>query len=152
MATSSQSTKSQPHSAGFMRRIAALVYDSLVVTALLFLASALVMLLITLTLGEAAITEDEILVENPFYFSFLVLVWYYYYAWCWKTGGQTLGMKAWRLKLVPNNEQIFSHKNAAIRFFSCLLGLANFSILLPGKTAWHDKLSDSTILVIDKND
>ena len=66
-------------------------------------------------------------------------------------GAQTLGMKAWRLKLVSNDDLTISYKNAFIRFFSSFLGLANIGVLLPGKRGWHDRLSHTDIVVIDKN-
>ncbi|MFT5451519.1 MAG: putative RDD family membrane protein YckC [Enterobacterales bacterium] len=140
-----------PYPAGFFRRLAALVYDSLVVTAILILTTAIVMIVVAMFMGETAITEQNILVENPLYFSCLVATWFYYYAWCWRTGGQTLGMKAWRLKLVSNDNLTISYKNALIRFSSSLLGLANLGVLLPSQRGWHDRLSHTDIVVIDKN-
>ena len=136
--------------AGFLKRLMALIYDSLVVIAILFLASAVVMALVSMILDPEAVTEQKVLVENPFYFSWLIFCWYYYYAWCWRKGGQTLGMKAWRLKLISIDEQPIAYKNTLIRFFSCCFGLANFWVLLPGKRGWHDILSDSNIIVEKK--
>jgi uncharacterized RDD family membrane protein YckC len=141
-----------PYPAGFIRRLAALVYDSLVITAILILSTAVVMMFIVIFMGETAITEQKVLVENPLYFAWLLATWFYYYAWCWRTGGQTLGMKAWRLKLVSNDNLIISYKHAFIRFISSFLGLANLGVLFPGKRGWHDRLSHSDIVVIDKND
>jgi uncharacterized RDD family membrane protein YckC len=140
-----------PYPAGFIRRLAALVYDSLVVTAILILTSAIVIMIVVTFMGENAITEQKVLVENPLYFAYLLATWFYYYAWCWRTGGQTLGMKAWRLKLISNDNLIISYKNAFIRFSSSCLGLANLGVLLPNKRGWHDRLSHTEIVVIDKN-
>lgn len=145
-------TKNQTNShAGLFRRLAALVYDGLIVIALLFLASAIAMMMVSLIMGPEAITEQAILVENPLYFGWLVFCWYYYYAWCWRKAGQTLGMKAWRLKLIPNNGHIISYKNTLLRFFTGFLGLANLWVLAPGKRAMHDILSDSNIILVAKN-
>ncbi len=144
-------TSKVDYRAGLFRRLAAIVYDSLVVIAILFFASALAMFCVSMALDSTAITEQQILVENPIYFSWLIFCWFYYYAWCWRKGGQTLGMKAWRLKLVSCSGQTISYKNSAIRFFSALLGIANFGVLLPVKRGWHDILSNSNIIVIDKN-
>ena len=140
-----------PYSAGLFRRLAALVYDSLVVTAILILTTAIVMTIVVVFMGETAITEQNILIENPLYFFSLLATWFYYYAWCWRTGGQTLGMKAWRLKLVSNDNLTISYKNAFIRFISSLLGLANLGVLLPSKRGWQDRLSHTDIMVIDKH-
>jgi len=138
--------------AGLFRRLAALIYDALVVTALLFLASAIVMALVSSAIGSDAITKDKILVENPLYFSWLIFCWYYYYAWCWRKSGQTLGMKAWRLRLVAEDQQLLSYKNSLIRFFSAAFGIANLSVLLKGHRGWHDRLSKSEVIVIQKDE
>jgi len=145
-------TVSNFNKAGLFRRLAALVYDALVVIALLFLASAIVMALISATLGQDAIIRDKILVENPFYFSWLMFCWYYYYAWCWRKSGQTLGMKAWRLRLITTNNKTMTYKNTIIRFFTGAFGLANFSLVFIKSRAWHDSLSDSDIILINKHD
>jgi len=136
--------------AGLFKRLMALVYDGLVVIAILFLASALAMALVGLFMGSEAITEQQVLVENPIYFAWLILCWFSYYSWCWQRGGQTLGMKAWRLKLVTDDNNTIAYKYALIRFFSCLFGLANFWVLLPGKRGWHDILSHTNIVIIDR--
>ena len=146
----SQSNKTFYH-ASLFRRMAALVYDTLVVTALLFLASAIAMLFISLILSSEAITEQHVLVENPFYFSWLMFCWFYYYAWCWRKSGQTLGMKAWRLKLVTVKGDVLTYPNALLRFISALFGLANLWVLVPGKRGWHDILSLTNIVLIDKD-
>ncbi|PCJ47345.1 MAG: hypothetical protein COA74_08500 [Gammaproteobacteria bacterium] len=146
-----KTTKTTPYPAGFIRRLAALTYDSLVITALLFLSTGLVMLVVVVFMDETAITEQNILVENPLYFIWLMLTWFYYYDWCWRRGGQTLGMKAWRLQLVALDGGIISHKNALIRFASGLLGLANLTVLLHVSRGWHDILSHSNVMVIDKS-
>ena len=141
-------TQSLVH-AGLFRRLAALVYDALIVIAILFLASAIAMLVVVLIMGSAAITEQNVLVENPIYFAWLIFCWFYYYSWCWQRGGQTLGMKAWRLKLVSNDGDKISYKNALLRFLSALFGLANFWLLVSGKRGWHDILSHSNITSIE---
>jgi len=137
--------------ASLFRRIAALVYDSLIVFALLILASAVAMLLVGLVLGSEAITDNNVLVENPIFFTWLIFCWFYYYAWCWRKGGQTLGMKAWRIKLIAIDEDKISYKNALLRFVSALFGLANFWLFMPGKRGWHDIVSNSNVILTEKN-
>ena len=145
-----ESTAQPYRYAGLFKRTAALVYDALIVVAILFLASALAMLIVGLFLGAEAITEQKVLVENPFYFAWLIFCWFYYYYWCWQKGGQTLGMKAWRLKLVSTTDETIKLRYALLRFSSCLLGLANLWLLLPGNQGWQDILSHSIIIVTEK--
>lgn len=130
----------------------ALIYDSLVIIALLFLAMAVAIMVVSMILGAEAITEDKVLIENPFLFGWLIFCWYYYYTWCWRKSGQTLGMKAWRLRLIPESDQKISYKDAFIRFLTGLFGLANLWVFVKGKRGWHDILSKSNIVLIGKDD
>lgn len=136
--------------ASLFRRLAALVYDGLIIIAILFLGSAIAMVVVSLIMGAESITQEQILVENPIYFGWLMFCWFYYYSWCWQKSGQTLGMKAWRLKLVSEDDEDVSYSNAMIRFFTAAFGLANFWVLMPGKRGWHDILSHSNVVLLNK--
>jgi len=47
---------------------------------------------------------------------YLLVVFAAYFLWCWRRGGQTLAMKAWRIRLVvPGHERVPSGK-ALLRF------------------------------------
>ena len=82
----------EPHrlqKAGLLRRLAALSYDTLLLLAVLFIVTALVLPLN----GGVAIRH------NPFFSSYIFLVCFLFYGWFWTHGGQTLGMRAWKLRL-----------------------------------------------------
>ena len=143
-------TQALPH-AGLFKRFATVIYDGLIVVAILFLASAIAMTIVGAVMGANAITEQQVLISNPVYSAWLILCWFSYYAWCWRKGGQTLGMKAWRLKLVTCDDNLITYSNALIRFFSSFLGLAHIWALLPGKRGWQDILSKTNIVVLEKN-
>ena len=136
--------------AGLFRRTSALIYDLMIIIAILFLASAIAILIVVMFIGTEAVTEQRVLIENPLYFAWLMFCWFYYYAWCWRNGGQTLGMKTWRLKLVSDDGEIISYKNSLIRFASSLFGIANIMLLLPEKRGWQDTLSHSNIIFMPK--
>ena len=142
-------TQDLPH-AGLFKRLATIIYDGLIVVAILFLSSAIAMAVVGAILGAEAITERQVLISNPVYSAWLVLCWFSYYAWCWRKGGQTLGMKAWRLKLITTDNNKITYSNALLRFFSSLLGLAHFWVLLPGKRGWQDIISQTNIIVLKK--
>lgn len=86
--------------AGFWRRLAAVIYDGLILVALLMLAAALATLVVELATPGLNARQPDTLRQHPAYLLWLMLWWFGYYAWCWRKGGQTVGMKAWRLKLV----------------------------------------------------
>ena len=148
--TTKSKTEDLPH-AGLFKRLATVIYDGLIVIAILFLASAIAMAVVGAIMGAEAITEQQILISNPIYSAWLILCWFSYYAWCWRKGGQTLGMKAWRLKLITADNNKMTYSNALLRFFSSFLGLAHLWALLPGKRGWQDIISKTDIVVLEKN-
>ncbi len=74
--------------AGLLRLLGAVAYDLLLWLAVLFLATALIL---PISGGDA------LRAGNPLYTSYLFMVSFFFYAWFWVHGGQTLGMRAWRL-------------------------------------------------------
>ena len=81
--------------AGLLRRLAALVYDLLLVIAVAF---AVTFAMLPLTRGEAILISTEGPVGH-LYHAVLLLAVIAYFGWCWTQSGQTLGMKAWRIRL-----------------------------------------------------
>ena len=136
--------------AGFFRRFFALIYDALVVTAILIFASAIGLGVAALIYGTEAIEQGGVLVENPFLFAWLIFCWFYYYFYCWSKVGQTIAMKAWRLKLVTNSGDELQLWQALVRFFSGLFGISIITTILPQKWALHDWLSQTRVIVLPK--
>ena len=136
--------------AGFIRRFIALIYDALIVVAILILASAIGLAVAALIYDAETVKEGSILVENPFIFAWLIFCWFYYYFYCWLKTGQTLAMKAWRLKLVTNSGQDIQLWQAIVRFFTGLFGISIITTLLPQRWALHDQLSQTRVIVVPK--
>lgn len=85
--------------AGFWRRLATVIYDLLIVIALLMVAAAIGTLVVELVVPGLNSNDPDRLRHNPFYLAWLLLWWLAYYSLSWRKGGQTVGMKAWRLSL-----------------------------------------------------
>ncbi|HHL32469.1 MAG TPA: RDD family protein, partial [Oceanospirillales bacterium] len=76
----------------------------------------------------------------------------FYYIYSWKKGGQTLGMRAWKMKIIPNqnNQNQLSWMQATVRFLTgvsstLLLGLGLFwKLFSNNKLSWMDISSHST--------
>jgi uncharacterized RDD family membrane protein YckC len=83
------------HPAGILRRLAALCYDTLLLAAILFAATAA---WLPFTGGEA-ITPQASGMLAYLYRAWLLLVAFAYFAVSWTRAGQTLGMRAWRIRL-----------------------------------------------------
>ena len=87
---------------------------------------------------------------------YLVLVCFLFFGWFWTHGGQTLGMRAWRLQLRRIDGQNLAWSTAVVRFAGALLswlalGLGFFWVVLdPQNRTWHDRLSKSIVVVLPR--
>jgi uncharacterized RDD family membrane protein YckC len=128
---------------GLLRRLAAITYDTLLLTAVLFAATAVLL----------PVTEGEAIRPGSGWFSaYLVAVSFVYFGWFWTHGGQTLGMRSWRLRLVGAGKNGATWPQALARFvaagFSWLAFGAGFLWLLvdPARLTWHDRISATRIV------
>jgi uncharacterized RDD family membrane protein YckC len=97
---------------GLFRRLAVLVYDALVMLAVLFLATAVAL---PVTHGEA------VAAENPLFQLYLLAVMFLYLGWFWTHAGQTVAMRAWRLRVVDLDGRAIGWGQALKRFVAALL-------------------------------
>ncbi len=138
---------------GLPRRLAAIFYDSFLVAGLVVAAFTLVYLPLAIGLG----LED--LHRHP-WLRHLLGLWMLtvavgFHLWFWTHGGQTLGMRAWRLKLVSADGGPVTLKQALLRYgvavLSALaLGLGFLWAAFDGqKRAWHDRASGTRLILVD---
>jgi uncharacterized RDD family membrane protein YckC len=107
-------------SAGFARRFAALLYDSLLLAALMLIfTTALVMLF-----ARAAIVPQTVGPWVYLYRAALLAIVIGYYFLNWIRSGQTLGMRAWRLRAVNEAGMRMSGRAAGLRLVCGLLAWA----------------------------
>jgi uncharacterized RDD family membrane protein YckC len=95
-------------------RIAAMVYETLLVTAVLFVASFLVI---------PVVGEMKTAWQRHLFQLYILGVLFAYFAAFWLRSGQTLAMKTWRIRLVSEDGGRPTLKQAAIRFSVAVLGL-----------------------------
>lgn len=139
--------------AGFGRRLAALVYDVLLLAALLmvFTGGALFF-----THG-AAVVPATVGAWVYVYRAGLVLVIAGYYMVNWMRSGQTLGMRAWRLRAVTDSGQPLTLKAAALRaIFGALAWVpAALGVLWlyfdPDHLALQDRLSKTRVVQLTRS-
>lgn len=133
---------------GFLRRLAAILYDLFLLIALLFVATAL---LLPLNGGEAFTAQQF------FYPLYLLIISFLFYAWFWTHGGQTLGLRAWKIKVLTLDMKPISWKQALFRFAVAILswglfGLGFFWILIDkNRLSWHDHLSKTAMFFDAQN-
>ncbi len=128
---------------GFLRRLAALIYDLFLLIALLFLATAL---LLPFTAGEAVSAQKTFI-----YRIYLTVISFLFYGWFWTHGGQTPGLRAWKIKVLTLDQKSISWKQALLRFATAIVswgffGLGFFWILIDkNRRSWHDHLSKTAL-------
>lgn len=134
---------------GLTRRLAAAAYDLLLLCGVLFLAG----------LPLPTIPDD---VRNSWAGQisvrvYLVSVCLLFFCWFWTHGGQTLGMRAWRVRVVAPGGSPVTWNAAVRRFFGAILSWialgAGFwsSLFRSDKLTWHDRLSGTRLVQVPKN-
>lgn len=123
--------------AGLFRRLGAAFYDLLLVIALLMLVTGILLIFN----GGEAIAQD-----NPFYPLFLLMICFLFNGWFWTHGGQTLGMRAWRLQVQNEDGYTLTWQQAAVRFACAIAAWVSivgilWSLIDREKRALHDILS-----------
>ena len=130
---------------GLPRRFAAMVYDSLLLVAVLFAATVLVL---PLTRGLAIEPGDAL---HGLYVLYLLGVSYVYFGWFWIHGGQTLGMRAWHFRIRTETGAALTWRRAALRFGWALLSWAAlgsgflWQVFDREHRSWHDRLSRTRV-------
>lgn len=136
--------------ATLLRRLSSLVYESLIVLALLLLGGLAFLLLLHFAVGRDASAGWPLWLFR----GWILLVLGVYFVWFWTRGGQTLPMRTWRLRLVGTDGTPVSRRQALLRFL-----LAWPSILAAGAgLAWalvdrdrqflHDRLAGTRVVHI----
>ena len=129
---------------GPLRQLMVIIYDVLLLASALLLAAVIP---VALNQGEA------IEPGNPFFLLYLLMVSLFFYGWFWTHGGQTLGMRAWKVYLVGQSQVQVTWKQASIRFGVAIISWLSFGLgfiwqwLSSEKLSWHDLLSGTQLIV-----
>jgi uncharacterized RDD family membrane protein YckC len=132
--------------AGLFRRLLAMFYDLLLLLSLLLFATALALL----------VTRGRLDYHHPLFRSYLFLDCFLFYAWFWTHGGQTLGMRAWGLRVQRFDGRSITLWQALLRFLTAIpswavFGLGYLWILVDkNRMALHDRISESVIVRLPK--
>jgi len=130
--------------ASFQRRLAAMFYDALLLFALLMVCALPVVLIAG---------ENSSFFKSPLYTLYLYSISFVFFGWFWTRGGQTLGMRSWKIRVVRDDNHAFGWDSALIRYLLAtvslfLFGLGFLWILFDhDNQAWHDTLSKTHIIL-----
>lgn len=151
--------------AGFFRRLAAMVYDGLIAVAIGMLSALLLIALLTGLLEAGILPKlgyehvSDLIQQNWIYKTVIqlwVLAWVCaFFLWFWKNGGQTLGMRAWRIRIFNLKEhEAVGYRRLLIRLISSLAGLGTLLVLIDfkNKLALQDRLTNTEVLVLTKEE
>lgn len=131
--------------AGLGRRMMSLLYEALLVAALLLAAS----------IPFALLTSGwESALRRPLNQLYLALLLGVYFVWQWMRGGQTLAMKTWRLRLVTREGTPLTAGHAIRRYVFALAGIALggagfvWALFDRDRQFLHDRLAGTRIIVV----
>lgn len=101
-----------PYPAGLLRRLAGGVYDLFLLVGLWLISG---LLLLPFHGGQAVDGHD------PWVRLYFLFVPYLFFSWFWMHGGQTLGMRAWRMQLRSHDGGPVEWHQAVIRYVAAWL-------------------------------
>ncbi|GAB3309533.1 RDD family protein [Haliea atlantica] len=140
---------------GLPRRLAALVYDTLLVIPLVGITVALVLLTVAALTGAA---EDDNLVLQPVWVQLIgALCVIGFYTAFWSKGGQTLGMQAWRIQVLDGEGNPPHPARCVLRCLAALVSLAPaglgywWMLVDRERRSWHDRLSGTHLVLLPKS-
>ena len=141
-----------------------MVYDVLVAVAV-GMCAAMVMLVAMLLLVENNILDNQgydhfsDLIQQSLSYQITLQIWVGlwvvgFFLWFWRNGGQTIGMRAWRLRLFSTNDKPFGYSRAFLRLVCSLGGLGTLLVLLDfkSKQSLQDRIASTEMLMLSKED
>ncbi|MEZ8027233.1 hypothetical protein A1OW_04160 [Enterovibrio norvegicus] len=151
---------SVPKGAGFFRRMGAWLYDLLVLAAVEMLAIGIVVGGIALAVQfgfsiEGYVDVSDYLARDPFvsplFTVYVFAVAALFYAFFWTRAGQTVGMKAWKLRVVSEFGGNITFTQSLIRMATSCLGIGNLLTLFDrNNRAFQDHFSHSQVIKVKR--
>jgi uncharacterized RDD family membrane protein YckC len=143
----------QATSPSLLRRLAAICYDAVLVFGVLLLLWTLFYFALSAVTGQEDISQHPL---TQLYWPLALVAMIGFHVWFWIHGGQTLGMKSWRVRVVAEDGGRPSFRQALIRYLfawvsAAALGLGFLWVLFdPEQQTWHDRVSGTRLLMTVK--
>ena len=148
-------TESDLPTASNLKRFLALGYDLFILLAISMAYSAVATLFMNQALHVEA-ADYQPMQRGPGFLIGWVLSLALFYWFFWYRAGQTIGMKAWRIKVISRDGEKLSHLQCWLRivvgpFSLVLLGLGYFwRFIDKDKLVLHDRVSNTRVVVTPK--
>ena len=132
---------------GMARRLASMLYESLVVFAVL---------LIGFLLPQIVLNAFGVVVSGKLLLLHVLALLMLYFVWFWLNGGQTLPMKTWKLRLVGEDGGSLRPPQAILRYLAAwpsilLCGIGIFwAFFDKDRQFLHDRIAGTRIVYTDK--
>ncbi|MFL0804527.1 MAG: RDD family protein [Agarilytica sp.] len=142
--------------APLIKRLLAFLYDLFILGALSMVYSALATVIMVFVIGDQGTGDYQPMQQGLWFQSGWVITIVGFYWLFWRRAGQTVGMRAWHLKLVDQNGHPVSHTQILRRIISgpislAVLGLGYWWCLFDqDQRAWHDIASSTKIIETPK--
>lgn len=146
--------------AGFRRRFGSWVYDVLIAIAVYMTAGAVGFGIFALFVNFDIIPnqgEEHVIsvLQNSIIYTVINELWKfawvsYFFIFFWAKSGQTIGMKAWRLKVQNQDGSLISKKTGLKRLLPTVLGLGNLWVIFDrkNKLSLQDRVTDTEVVVL----
>ena len=132
--------------AGLRRRLASMLYEILLLLGVLALAFMVPLLIIGAVFNYTP--------PGSLLWGYVFVVLGAYFLWYWRTGGQTLAMQTWKLRIVNTNGERISLHQGCIRYALAwpsvlLFGVGILWALLDKERQFlHDRLAGTRIVLL----
>ena len=136
--------QTQPVAAGIVRRLIAMLYEAFLLFAVMFFAG-----LAFRGAASAALSGQTLHLFQLYLFLAVGL----YFMWCWLRGGQTLAMKAWKLRLESAAGGPMTAAQALARYLLAWISLAAagtgflWALFDRDRQFLHDRIAGTRIVV-----
>ena len=130
------------------RRLLIVFYDAVILFGLLIVASAL-----ALPFGDV----EKVALRDFWFTAWLLLVSFAYLGGCWHFVGMTVGMRAWKVRLVGSDGGNVSWPRCIIRFLTAMISWAAlglgfiWTLIDQQKRGWHDLAAGTVLVKTDVN-
>ena len=105
-------------SASLIKQLAAMLYDSFLIIATLFIATVIALIF----------NQGEAIESSPVFSLYLVLVIFLFYSWFWSKCGQTLGMRVWKIQIINDYGRNPAWQVGILRLVFAIFSIACFGL------------------------